>query len=175
MHRGVETPRQRVTDAVAQLDVGIRSRTSIQPRTKRPQQQLHWRKAAEWSNIICTRFCAALCHTTTSRSAGQESICFSDAEESIFGAPITAEVTATSDGTRPGITELSGVAPGHYDLELGNPPRSTELDASASGQVDPTREVQRSRDGTAMSAGECRLKKLPSFFNPGMVRRATQS
>jgi hypothetical protein len=36
-----------------------------------------------------------------------------------------------------GTTEFSGVAPGHYQLAQGDPPRVVEMDATASQQVDP--------------------------------------
>ncbi len=56
--------------------------------------------------------------------------------QSIFGTPIPAEVMFTTDSAHPGVKELNGVAPGHYELALGNPPHIAELDATASGQVD---------------------------------------
>jgi len=57
--------------------------------------------------------------------------------QSIFGEPSPAEVMVSTNGANPGVTELNGVAPGHYELELGNPPRILDLDAAASGQIDP--------------------------------------
>jgi hypothetical protein len=59
-----------------------------------------------------------------------------------------------------GWVELAGVAPGHYSVMTGNPPRITEMDATGSGVVDvetangaPTARVDvtlRMADGTAL-------------------------
>jgi hypothetical protein len=37
-----------------------------------------------------------------------------------------------------GTMEMSGIAPGHYELTQGDPPRMVELDANSSQQVDPS-------------------------------------
>jgi hypothetical protein len=57
--------------------------------------------------------------------------------QSIFGAQVPTDMMLTGDPSRPGISQLIGVAPGHYELEVGNPPQIAELDATASGQIDP--------------------------------------
>ncbi len=61
--------------------------------------------------------------------------------QSIFGTEISSESPEIFDGR-----EFAGVAPGHYELSLGDPPRVMELDATASQQIDssggtPTVEV----------------------------------
>jgi hypothetical protein len=135
MHRaGGNSPGNGASDAAPNSMWHTRSPTSIRPRTKRPQRRFHWpREAARKPTSICTRFLrTALCRTTASRSAGQESIHPGNAAgRSIFGTPIPAEVMFTTDSAHPGVKELNGVAPGHYELALGNPPHIVELDATA--------------------------------------------
>jgi 5-hydroxyisourate hydrolase-like protein (transthyretin family) len=41
-------------------------------------------------------------------------------------------------GTETGTVEIIGVAPGHYQLTQGNPPRIVELDATVNQQIDPS-------------------------------------
>jgi uncharacterized surface anchored protein len=58
-------------------------------------------------------------------------------QPTIFGTSLSN--TGTGSPTRHNNTdefEVTGVAPGHYELTLGDPPRVTELDATASQQVD---------------------------------------
>jgi hypothetical protein len=40
-----------------------------------------------------------------------------------------------------GTVEFSGLAPGHYELMQGDPPRMAEIDATSSAQIDPTEGV----------------------------------
>jgi len=56
--------------------------------------------------------------------------------QSIFGAQVPTDMMLTGDPARPGISQLIGLAPGHYDVEQGNPPHILELDATANGQID---------------------------------------
>jgi hypothetical protein len=57
--------------------------------------------------------------------------------QSVFGAQISAESAGFVDAQKTGTVEFSGVAPGHYELAQGDPPRIVDLDATASQQVDP--------------------------------------
>lgn len=58
--------------------------------------------------------------------------------QSVFGTQISAESMGNPlDSARSGAVEFTGVAPGHYELAQGDPPRIVELDAAASQQVDP--------------------------------------
>jgi hypothetical protein len=56
--------------------------------------------------------------------------------QSILGAQVPTDMMLTGDPARPGISQLIGLAPGHYDVEQGNPPHILELDATANGQID---------------------------------------
>jgi carboxypeptidase family protein len=88
--------------------------------------------------------------------------------QSIFGAQVPTDMMLTPDPTRPGGSQLIGVAPGHYELEQGNPPHITEMDATASGQID-------SEAGSAtvavtgtlkMSAGGMPPEEIPVILQP---------
>lgn len=57
--------------------------------------------------------------------------------QSIFGAQVSAESMGLFDGTGSKTVEFTGVAPGHYELAQGDPPRNVELDAAANQQIDP--------------------------------------
>jgi hypothetical protein len=65
---------------------------------------------------------------------------------------------------REGATEFSGVAPGHYELTQGDPPRVVEMDATASQQVDPDAGVP-----TVPVAGTLRNTAGTSMTGPMMV------
>jgi hypothetical protein len=56
--------------------------------------------------------------------------------QSIFGTEISAESMGTFDGRESRSMEFTGVAPGHYELALGDPPRVMELDATANQQIE---------------------------------------
>jgi protocatechuate 3,4-dioxygenase beta subunit len=60
--------------------------------------------------------------------------------QSVFGTEIsTDEVNSVNyprGANQPGEAEFNSVAPGHYQLEEGNPPRTMELNASSSQQID---------------------------------------
>jgi hypothetical protein len=57
-------------------------------------------------------------------------------QQTIFGSQISTGQSAVSDPPQSKMAQFTGVAPGHYELTQGNPPRVTELDATASQQVD---------------------------------------
>ncbi len=61
--------------------------------------------------------------------------------QSIFGAHDLPETTPTSVNSKQGLIEFSGVAPGHYEMTLPDPPRVVDLDATVSQQVDPSAEI----------------------------------
>lgn len=66
------------------------------------------------------------------------SIARAELRQTVFGTVVSAESAGFLDAMQTGTTEFSGVAPGHYELAQGDPPRVVELDANASQQVDPT-------------------------------------
>jgi len=57
--------------------------------------------------------------------------------QSIFGTAVSAQSTVFMDEIQTFSTEFSGVAPGHYELTQGDPPRVLALDANTSQQVEP--------------------------------------
>jgi uncharacterized surface anchored protein len=59
-------------------------------------------------------------------------------EQTIFGSQIPSGRGAVPNSPQSKMAQFTGVAPGHYELTQGNPPRVTELDATASQQVDPS-------------------------------------
>ena len=56
----------------------------------------------------------------------------------IFGTQVADESAGFLDAIQNGTTEFTGVAPGHYELLQGDPPRMVDLDATASEQIDAT-------------------------------------
>jgi len=57
--------------------------------------------------------------------------------QSIFGDDeLTAAAGMYRGALGPGTAEIAGIAPGHYELSQGNPPRITELNLSGSGSQD---------------------------------------
>jgi len=65
------------------------------------------------------------------------SIARAELRQTIFGTVVGAESAGFLDAMQTGTTEFGGVAPGHYELAQGDPPRIVEMDATASMQVDP--------------------------------------
>ncbi len=55
----------------------------------------------------------------------------------VFGVQIAAESSGFLDALKTGTVEFGGVAPGHYELTQGNPPRILDLNATESQEVDP--------------------------------------
>jgi protocatechuate 3,4-dioxygenase beta subunit len=58
-------------------------------------------------------------------------------QQFVFGTQVPVESHGDIDTLNAGAVEFNGVAPGHYELTMGDPPRIVELDATASQQVDP--------------------------------------
>lgn len=61
--------------------------------------------------------------------------------QSVFGTEIAVEEPSfinfvDKSSTPTGTAEFSGVAPGHYELEVGNPSRTMELESNSSQQID---------------------------------------
>lgn len=57
--------------------------------------------------------------------------------QTVYGEVVGAESAGFLDATQSENTEFTGVAPGHYQLVQGDPPRIVELDAVANQQIDP--------------------------------------
>lgn len=85
--------------------------------------------------------------TTRGRGAPQPAL-----RETIFGTTVQSNglqsaMTEMIEGAtpqgqeNPGTVDFSGLAPGHYELMQGDPPRMAQLDATSSQQVDPTEGV----------------------------------
>lgn len=55
----------------------------------------------------------------------------------IFGSLASTDSITPPPAAQTGTSEFAGVAPGHYELTQGNPPRIAELDADASQPLDP--------------------------------------
>ena len=65
------------------------------------------------------------------------SIARPELRQTIFGVPVSAVSAGFLDAIQTGGTEFSGVAPGHYELTQGDPPRVVVLDAESSQHVEP--------------------------------------
>ena len=57
-------------------------------------------------------------------------------QQTIFGIPTSSESAGFLDALQSGSVEMSGIAPGHYELIQGDPPRIAELDLVSSQQVE---------------------------------------
>ena len=57
-------------------------------------------------------------------------------QQTVFGNAVS-QSAAFSDGAESGTVEMNGIAPGHYQLTQGDPPRVVDLDLSANQRVDP--------------------------------------
>jgi len=66
------------------------------------------------------------------------SIARAELRQTVFGNVVGAESAGFVDSMASGATEFTGVSPGHYELVQGDPPRSVDIDATASMQIDPT-------------------------------------
>jgi uncharacterized surface anchored protein len=65
------------------------------------------------------------------------SIARAELRQNIFGIQVSAESAGVFlDAAQTGTAEYAGVAPGHYELVQGDPPRIADLDATASQQID---------------------------------------
>lgn len=58
-------------------------------------------------------------------------------QQTVFGMPVGLEGENISGDGLHGTLDISGIAPGHYELTQGDPPRIVDLDLSSSQQVDP--------------------------------------
>ncbi len=65
------------------------------------------------------------------------SIARAELQKTVFGTVVTAESAGFLDSMQTGKVEMDGIAPGHYQLIQGDPPRVVDLDLLASLQVDP--------------------------------------
>jgi hypothetical protein len=59
-------------------------------------------------------------------------------KQTIFGTMLSSRSADFMDAITNGHAEFTGVAPGQYELTLGDPPRVVELDANTSQQVEPS-------------------------------------
>jgi hypothetical protein len=66
------------------------------------------------------------------------SIARPELRQTIFGIETAVENTGFQDSAGAGTLEFSGVAPGHYKLVQGDPPRIADIEATASQQLEPT-------------------------------------
>ncbi len=65
------------------------------------------------------------------------SIARPELKETIFGTAESAQSVGFMDAIQTGGTEFTGVAPGHYELTQGDPPRVVEVEATTSERVEP--------------------------------------
>lgn len=73
-------------------------------------------------------------------------------QQIVFGSPVSAESVGFLDAMATAKTEFNGVAPGLYELTLGDPPRIVDLNATESGEVDPNSGI-----GTVAVSGVLRI------------------
>lgn len=57
-------------------------------------------------------------------------------QQVVFGSAVFAESVGFMDALKKGSADFNGMAPGHYELTIGDPPRIVDLDASASSVVE---------------------------------------
>ena len=57
--------------------------------------------------------------------------------QTIFGTVIPSDHPDMEGPGQPGMADLTGIAPGQYELTQGDPPRVVELDANSSQQIGP--------------------------------------
>lgn len=58
-------------------------------------------------------------------------------QQMAFGEVVNGQAAVNTSGLETGTWEVSGIAPGHYELVQGDPPRVVDLDLTSSQQVDP--------------------------------------
>jgi hypothetical protein len=76
-------------------------------------------------------------HLTFESPMGQDGIPNPVAVRQVIFGSVSTESMPPQSATTNGRAEFTGIAPGHYELSQGNPPRIADLDATASLQVDP--------------------------------------
>jgi hypothetical protein len=79
------------------------------------------------------------------------SVAMPQVQETVFGNMIPSDVPSEMSDPRAGTSEIGGIAPGHYELTQGDPPRIVDLDLTASQQVD-------ANAGTAANTVEGRVR-----------------
>lgn len=79
---------------------------------------------------------AALRLTVAVPRKPQGGIARAELRQTIFGAQVSALSEGFLNSLRTGTVQFTGLAPGHYELWQGDPPRVANLDATVSGQVD---------------------------------------
>jgi len=82
---------------------------------------------------------------------------------SVFGARISTGDSDTPESVEGGTAEFIGVAPGHYELQQGDPPRITEVNATGSQQLS-------SAAGTPAANIEVKLRTLAGKEPAGKVK-----
>jgi len=88
-------------------------------------------------------------------------------QETLFGNTIPSEAPSEMSDPRAGTAEISGIAPGHYTLTQGNPPRIVDLELNASQQVD-------ANAGSAANAVEGRVRMASGASVPEEVTVSLQ-
>ncbi len=73
----------------------------------------------------------------TAPRRGNNDIVQPELRQMIFGVQVSAETSTGIDPIHTGIVEFNGVAPGHYELTQGEPPRILDLDTTSSQEIDP--------------------------------------
>jgi hypothetical protein len=79
---------------------------------------------------------AALHITVDTPKRPDGSIVRAEMRQTVFGTVVGTQVGGFVDATQAGATEFNGVAPGHYELVQGDPPRAAQVDATASARID---------------------------------------
>ena len=97
----------------------------------------------------------------------------------VFGLDVGTDGVGETRALKPGNVEFAGVAPGHYELSEGDPPRVVNLDATVSEQIDPNAGtptlavtgIARMASGTALPVGT-RLVLTPQDRSHGHPENA---
>ncbi len=92
--------------------------------------------AREEANISLHAVPALRLQVPVPRKGPREGVARTELRQMIFGVQVSAQSSGVGDPTQLGIAEFNGVAPGHYELMQGDPPRIVELNASSSETVD---------------------------------------
>jgi 5-hydroxyisourate hydrolase-like protein (transthyretin family) len=107
-----------------------------------------------------------------------EGIVQPELRQMIFGVQVSSESPGGFDPIHTGVVEFSGVAPGHYQLVQGDPPRILELDAASNQVVEPNIGTPAvSVSGTLRSTGDPALpENVTVMLEPvGVPGRATMA
>jgi protocatechuate 3,4-dioxygenase beta subunit len=83
-------------------------------------------------------------------------------QQMAFGNVVDVQTASNANGLDTGTLELSGVAPGHYELTQGDPPRVADVDLTSSQQVDPN-------SGNPVNAVAGRIRMLSGAPAPDEV------